>query len=94
MFPEDIERLFPMVSVGTPVYIVDQPMKVGHLAGGLFLEFHPPLEESQAEADASTTLAMQEISQKLAPQIVAIDPLAVRLVVEQASGLPVEVTAN
>ncbi len=94
MFPEDIERLFPMVSVGTPVYIVDQPMKVGHLAGALFLEFHPPLEESQAEADASTTLAIQEVAQKLAPQIVAIDPLAVRLVVEQASGLPVEVTAN
>ena len=29
MYPEDIARLFPEIPVGTPVYIVNQPLKVG-----------------------------------------------------------------
>jgi L,D-transpeptidase ErfK/SrfK len=33
MYPEDIERLFGMVPVGTPVRLVDQPVKVGRLNG-------------------------------------------------------------
>jgi len=32
-YPEDIERLFGMVSVGTSVRLIDQPVKVGRLNG-------------------------------------------------------------
>ncbi len=48
LLPEDIERLFRLVPVGTPVRVVDQPAKVGWLGGQLYLEIHP----GQADADA------------------------------------------
>ncbi len=42
--PEDMEALFASVPVGTPVYVVHQPFKLGWHAGMLYLEVHPPLE--------------------------------------------------
>ena len=47
LYPEDIERLFALVRVGTPVAFVDQPIKLGWLDGELYLEVHP----TQAQAD-------------------------------------------
>lgn len=47
LYPEDIERLFALVSVGTKVAIVDQPVKLGWVGGQLYLEVHP----SQSQAD-------------------------------------------
>jgi L,D-transpeptidase ErfK/SrfK len=53
MFPEDVEALFGMVPIGTPVYIVNQPYKVGWGPGGLYLEAHPPLEEHESDWSAT-----------------------------------------
>ena len=44
MYPEDIEELFPMVAVGTPVYLVNEPVKVAWVDGQLLLEAHPPVD--------------------------------------------------
>ncbi len=41
LYPEDIERLFAMVKVGTRVTVVDQPVKLGWSQGHLFIEIHP-----------------------------------------------------
>jgi L,D-transpeptidase ErfK/SrfK len=46
MFPEDIETLFNIVPIGTQVRIVEQNYKVGWLGNTLFLEMHPPPEDS------------------------------------------------
>jgi L,D-transpeptidase ErfK/SrfK len=54
MYPEDIERLFKEVPVGTPVRIVNQPHKAGWLGGVLYLETNPLLEEDMAEEDNLT----------------------------------------
>jgi L,D-transpeptidase ErfK/SrfK len=54
LYPEDIERLFREVPVGTPVRIVNQPHKAGWLGGVLYLETNPPLEEYLAEEDSLT----------------------------------------
>jgi len=43
MFPWDIEALFKVVPIGTPVTIVNQPYKLGWTPEGLYLEAHPPL---------------------------------------------------
>lgn len=43
MYPEDIEALFAMVPVGTPVRIIDQPVKIAWVDGELLLEAHPPI---------------------------------------------------
>ena len=48
MFPEDIEGLFPNVPIGTPVHILNEPVKVGWASGELYVEVHPPLEEDRA----------------------------------------------
>ncbi|CAA0104680.1 putative L,D-transpeptidase YnhG [Halioglobus japonicus] len=45
MLPEDIEKLFPQLPTGTPVSIVNQPVKAGWYGGKLYIEVHPPLEE-------------------------------------------------
>ena len=43
MFPWDIEALYKVVPIGTPVTIVNQPYKLGWTDQGLYLEAHPPL---------------------------------------------------
>lgn len=47
LYPEDIARLYPQVAIGTPVLIVDEPVKLAWLDGELWLEVHP----DQAMAD-------------------------------------------
>jgi L,D-transpeptidase ErfK/SrfK len=51
MYPEDIEELFPMVPVGTPVYLVNEPVKLAWVDGQLLIEAHPPIDaEGQSVA--------------------------------------------
>ena len=45
MYNEDIARLFPLIPVGTPVYLVNQPVKLGWRAGKLYMEVSQPLDE-------------------------------------------------
>jgi L,D-transpeptidase ErfK/SrfK len=40
LYPEDIERLFPMVPVHTPGQFIYQPVKVGARDGRIFVEVH------------------------------------------------------
>jgi L,D-transpeptidase ErfK/SrfK len=42
LYPEDIEALYNMVPVNTPVRIVNQPYKWGWHEGELLIEVHPP----------------------------------------------------
>lgn len=55
MFPEDIERFFREVPVGTPVLILDQPYKMGWSGDELYMEIHQPLEEAGGQAGDSLT---------------------------------------
>lgn len=41
LYPEDIELLYRLVPVGTPVTVVYQPVKLGWSGGELYLEVHP-----------------------------------------------------
>ena len=47
LYPEDIARLFKEVELGTPVAVVDQPVKTAWVGRRLMLEVHP----SQKQAD-------------------------------------------
>ena len=40
LYPEDIERLFPLVAVGTPGEFTYQPVKVGTRGGRVYVEAH------------------------------------------------------
>lgn len=69
LYPEDIERVFHSVPVGTSVRIVNQPYKVGISGSRLLVEVHPALEE-----DVESGKYAEEFSQLMA-QIV---PLSVK----------------
>jgi L,D-transpeptidase ErfK/SrfK len=44
MYPEDVAQLFPMIPIGLPVRIINQPVKVAWVDGELLLEAHPPVD--------------------------------------------------
>jgi L,D-transpeptidase ErfK/SrfK len=51
MYPEDIEKLFPLVPVNTPVWLLNEPVKVARVNGQIWLEVHPPVDaEGQSAA--------------------------------------------
>jgi len=55
LFPEDIERLFSIVSVGTPVELVYQPYKAAMLDDKLYLEAHARHDDMQAHEGNNMT---------------------------------------
>lgn len=48
---EDVGALFHGVKVGTPVYIIHQPTKIGQLNGRIYLESHVPISQELTQAD-------------------------------------------
>jgi len=58
MYPEGIEALFPLISVGTSVRIINEPFKTGWLNGKLYFEAHRPLveEENKYAADMAAVV--------------------------------------
>ena len=48
MYAQDVDDLFRQVAAGTPVNVVDQPVKAGWRHGELFLEIHPTLAQVDA----------------------------------------------
>jgi L,D-transpeptidase ErfK/SrfK len=98
LYPENIETLFAMVPVGTPVTIVDQPVKTGWSDGALYLEVHPTQAEAdqvEAEgviADPAPLDVESVILAKAGKRRDAIDwPVAARTAQERR-GLPVRIT--
>jgi L,D-transpeptidase ErfK/SrfK len=51
MYPEDIEALFPLVPVNTPVWLINEPVKVARVNGQVWLEVHPPVDAQGQRAD-------------------------------------------
>lgn len=92
MYPEDIERLFPRVAVGTPVYIVDQPVKVGRLNNTLYIEVHPPLEEMPMSYDEMLELALNLIVKANNGIMPTINGYALKQALHERNGIPVAIT--
>ena len=44
MYPDDVASLFPLIPVGTPVRLINEPVKVAWIDGELLLEAHPPVD--------------------------------------------------
>lgn len=86
LYPEHIARLFRELPVGTPVRIIDQPVKAGWDDGVLYLEVHPPLEENRS--DAGVTAAVRVLIAATNDRSAAIDWDAVARVVRERRGVP------
>ncbi len=61
MYPEDIASLFADVPVGTPVHIVNQPIKMGWRDGVLFMEAHPGAGEIEIGGELAGTDAVRKV---------------------------------
>ena len=94
MYPEDIEQLFGMVPIGTPVRLIDQPVKVGRLGDEWLVEAHEPLEEDNLPIKVTLEQAQQAVSAKIGPDMPGVNPTALQAAVEQASGMPVSISGQ
>lgn len=98
MYPRDVARLYPQVGLGTPVTVVDQPLKFAWHDGELYMEAHATQRQvDQIEADGS----FEPQQDSMLPQLVldaAGDAVArlnwkrVREAVAQRRGYPVQIT--
>ena len=102
MYPEDIEGMFAEIPVGTPVHIVNQPIKLGWIAGGLFAELHPPLDEDLPEYENYQQRVLDAVADMIAThpewtgannnKRLSLNGAALRKAVEEKNGIPVLIT--
>ena len=102
MYPEDIATLFDEIPTGTPVQIVNQPIKLGWLAGSLFMELHPPLDEDLEKYANYMQSVLDAISDFISVDTntvgaytrtaLALSGRALRQAVEEKNGIPVVIS--
>jgi L,D-transpeptidase ErfK/SrfK len=93
LYPEDIEALYGMVPVGTPVTIVNQPYKWGWHRGELLIEVHPPLQEDAGTPPTLTDLT-RLIVEATREEPLAIDWIGAERIWREARGIPTAVAAQ
>lgn len=91
MYPEDIAELFPMVAVGTPVYLINEPVKVAWVAGELLLEAHPPVDAQGQTREPDLNVFEGLLEKALGESTVAIYWEKARAELAQARGMPIVV---
>ncbi|MHA7841093.1 MAG: L,D-transpeptidase family protein [Gammaproteobacteria bacterium] len=95
MYPEDIERLFYRVQVGTSVVIVNQQYKAGYRGGRLYLESHKALAEQRHQRGSHAMDAMHQVVQKAAQQYhLPVDWRLASSIAKQQNGLPQVVSSQ
>ena len=97
LYPEDIEKLFNSVAVGTPVRVIDQPASAAWIAIGLYLEVHPSKDQAdQIDTEQAMTpdppAGLRDIVSAAAGDYAqAVDWNAVDQAGIQRTGVPIEV---
>ncbi|MEO6079548.1 MAG: L,D-transpeptidase family protein [Steroidobacteraceae bacterium] len=89
MYPEDIAELFPMVAVKTPVYLVNEPVKIAWVEGELLLEVHPPVDAQGQSGEPALAVFEGLLQQALGDTVVAIRWDLARAELTSARGMPV-----
>ncbi|MBL0609854.1 L,D-transpeptidase family protein [Aeromonas jandaei] len=86
--PDDIESLFKMVPIGTPVRVINQPVKVAiEPDGRRWLEVHSPLSRTEEEMEQGAPLVLTpEVEQFIAAPEVKQSAVAETLALK--NGLP------
>lgn len=88
MFPEDIDQLFALVPVGTPVYLVNEPVKVAFVDGEVYLEAHPPVDAEGQTAAVNIEQFEALLDQALGPTRTAVHWDLALDVLRSADGMP------
>jgi len=92
LYPEDIERLYSLVPVGTPVYIINQPVKIGRHSDGLYVEAHPAMDELSGTGTDLQSQTLLSIAATAEQQYTEIVPSAIQLALQQSDGIPLRIS--
>ena len=92
LLPEDIEELFGRVTEGTPVQILNQPVKTGWDDNVLYIEVHPPLEEDTTAREDLYRFSLERVYEELEKRPAVLDAAALRQAVAEAHGVPVAIS--
>ncbi len=92
MYPEDIEGLFPMIPVDTPVHIVNQPIKLGWQDKTLFMEVHPMMDEDLEKNQNLNCIAYEMIFDEIENEDAILDIKTIKQALQEKSGMPVPIT--
>ena len=88
LFHAGMKSLFPLVSVNTPVWLVNEPVKVARVGGQVWLEVHPPVdaEGQRAEVDLEGFYSLANTALGETPAAIHWDFVLATL--KEANGLP------
>ncbi len=88
MYPEDIARLFDLVPIGTPVALINEPVKLAVVDGEVWLEVHPPVDSQGQTADVDLADFELRLDTVLGDLDVAIHWDRALETLREASGVP------
>ncbi|HXR88708.1 MAG TPA: L,D-transpeptidase family protein [Steroidobacteraceae bacterium] len=91
MYPEDVASLFPLIPVGTKVYLINEPVKTAFADGKLLLEVHPPVDAQGQSTEPDMQLLSERLDKALGSTTAAIHWDFARQALQAATGMPVVV---
>src|SRR5580698_5618892 len=87
MYPDDVKALFPLVPVGTPVRLINEPIKVAWVDGELLLEAHPPVDAEGQSFEPNVEQFSELLQKAVGDTTVAIHWDYAREVLQKADGV-------
>jgi len=87
MYPDDVAALFPLIPVGTPVRLINEPVKVAWVDGELLLEAHPPVDAQGQSFEPEIEEFSALLKAAVGDQTVAIHWDYARDVLQKANGV-------
>lgn len=87
MYPDDVAALFPLIPVGTPVYLINEPVKVAWIDGELLLEAHPPVDAQGQTIEPNLDQFSDLLKKAVGNRTVAIHWEYAREVLQKADGV-------
>jgi L,D-transpeptidase ErfK/SrfK len=88
MYPEDVERLFDVTPVGTRVALINEPVKLARFGGEVWLEVHPPVDETGQVKPVDIEAFETRLDELLGEAEVIIDWDTALRVMREATGMP------
>jgi len=88
MYPEDMATLFRLVALGTPVWLIDVPVKVTYVRGDLLLEAHQPVESEGQSVERHLELLSRALERALGGDTGASRWDSTRDALLSATGMP------
>lgn len=89
MYPEDIQKFFPKITVGTKVHIVYQPVKIAEIGKQIFIEVHRDVYGKLGDLTAHARQKLQDMGLSS-----RINNNAFAAAIETANGMPIDITAS